>query len=77
MAIVNMELHQALSEMNLERAAELIRGGADINVRNEFGESLMYNIIKHGYDENGAEVDVGYDRHAELRKVETEDGKVM
>ena len=32
--------------MNLDRAAELIRGGVDINARNEHGESLLHAVIR-------------------------------
>lgn len=31
--------------MSFDRAAELLRAGADINARNEFGDSLLHDII--------------------------------
>ncbi len=43
-------LNSALAELNFPVAEALLKAGADINVVNEQGESLLYEIIKLIHD---------------------------
>lgn len=42
---VNAELQQALIQLDFARATELLRAGADINARNQYGESLLRVVM--------------------------------
>lgn len=43
-------LRRALFEADFARADELLRGGADINARNDYGESLLQDVISPIHD---------------------------
>jgi len=42
---VNQDLQSALIETDLERAAELLRAGVDINARDQNGDSVLEDVI--------------------------------
>lgn len=44
---INEDLHEALSQSDLARAASLVQAGASVNARTRFGDSLLAQIAGH------------------------------